>query len=349
MLDDRLHDLCITEDATIRASMRAIDAGAAEISLVLSHDGRLLGTVTDGDIRRALLEGASLDDPVAPIVNRVPKVVGASSGRAEVLDLMQAQAISQVPVVDANGRLIGLHLVRELLARRGLPIAAVIMAGGMGRRLGPLTEHTPKPMLPVAGRPILERLVLHLVGWGVRRVYLAVNYLAEVIERHFGDGSGFGCSIDYLRETEPLGTAGALALLPAHELARPHPLLVLNGDLITNFAVQELLAAHERYGGVATLAVRDHFHRVPFGVVVRSGDHLAGIDEKPVVSWEVSAGIAVIQPALVSRIPRNRACDLPQLLVEAVEGGSRVGIWPMTDEWDDVGRPDDLYRARGLV
>lgn len=247
MMDDAaLRELVITEDATVRDAMQAIDQGTVEIALVVDAAGRLVAAVSDGDIRRALLGGTQLDDPVMPHATRNPKTTGPESSRAQILDQMRAQYISQVPIVDKNGRLIGLHVMRELLGGQRRPNAAVIMAGGRGTRLGSLTETTPKPMLKVAGRPILERLVLHLVGSGIRSLFLSVNYLAQVIEDHFGDGKDYGCEIHYLREDpdRPLGTAGSLALIDPESPARKAPLLVMNGDLVTDFSVPDLLASH---------------------------------------------------------------------------------------------------------
>jgi hypothetical protein len=210
----RLAKLKVLEGAVLREAMQAIDRGACEIAFVVDASEKLLGTVTDGDVRRALLAGATLEDPVGPVMNRRFTAVDENASRAEVLDLMKARTLGQVPVTDSQGRLVGLHLLREMLGREEKPNWAVVMAGGRGERLRPLTDSIPKPMVCVAGRPILERIVLHLVGQGIRRIFLAVNYMADVIEDHFGDGRSFGCGIQYLREVRPLGTGGALALLP---------------------------------------------------------------------------------------------------------------------------------------
>lgn len=340
--------LLITPEATIRDALEAIDRGTAAIALMADDRMRLLGTVSDGDLRRALLAGSQLDDGVAPVATRRPLVVREGTPRAEVLDLMRAQALLQIPVVDDEGRLVGLHLLREMLGREERPNWAVIMAGGRGTRLGVLTEATPKPMLRVAGRPILERLVLHLVGYGVRRIFLSVNYLSEVIEEHFGDGTALGCEIAYLREEGlSLGTGGSLRLLHDGDRRPEHPLLVINGDLVTDFSVPALLESHRHSRASATLAVRPYTHAVPFGVAQTTGSWLTSLLEKPVESWLVNAGIYVLEPGLLERIPAGREFHVPELLQHCLDRGEHVNAWETDDDWEDVGRPEELVRARG--
>lgn len=349
MEDERLARLVIRQDASVREAMEAIDRGAAEIALMVDGGGRLVGTASDGDIRRALLSGVTLGDVVRPHVTTDPHTVSPTGSRAEVLDQMRARAISQIPIVTGDGRLVGLHVMRDLLGGQQRPNAAVIMAGGRGTRLGALTERIPKPMLKVAGRPILERLVLHLVGSGVRQIRLSVNYLSHVIEDHFGNGTDFGCDIRYLREDpdQPLGTAGSLSLIPPEDAALNAPLLVMNGDLVTDFSAAELLASHEESSAVATMALGAYDHRIPFGVARVEDGHLAGLVEKPVESWPVNAGIYVIDPALVARIPRDTEYHVTQLLDDCLARNERVNTWQFSSDWQDVGRPSELQQARG--
>jgi dTDP-glucose pyrophosphorylase len=339
---DHVGGYVVQGTGTIRAALEAVDRGGAGIALAVDDDGRLVGVATDGDLRRALLRGAGLDDPLDPIVNREFVAIDTAQTRAEALDLMRARRIDAVPVLDDHGRPVALHLLYGFLEPEVRPNWAVIMAGGRGTRLQPLTDTTPKPMLRVAGRPILERIVLHLVGSGVSRIFISVNYLAHVIEDHFGDGRSFGASIEYLREREPLGTAGALALLPAPD----RPLLVLNGDLVTSVDVGNLLAFHERGGFTATIGTRHYVHQVPFGAVVLGGDRVVGLEEKPTIGREVNAGIYVLEPRALGVLERGSATSMPELLGRLLEAGEPIGGFEVEGDWVDVGRRDQLARAR---
>lgn len=330
-------------DSDLRDAMLALDQGAFEIVLVLDKSGRLVGTLTDGDVRRALLAGAQLASPLKPHMHREFTAVNPSAGRAAVLDLMQARRIAQIPVVTGDGRLVGLHLLHEMLGGRERPNWAVIMAGGKGTRLRPLTEHLPKPMIPVAGRPILERLVLHLVGYGFRRVFLAINYLGHMVEAHFGDGHRFGCQIEYLRETQPLGTGGALGLLSAKPT---EPLLVMNGDVVTQVDLDSLFRLHAEGGYTATVGVRHYSHTVPFGCVEVEDGRIFRFEEKPVLSRTINTGIYALSPSLVERVPRDREFPLPQLIEDCLQRGDPVGAYAVEDDWIDVGHRDQLHLAR---
>jgi len=270
--------------------------------------------------------------------------VGPEASRAEVLDLMQGRTIEQIPIVDAKGQLLGLHLLHEILGGVERANWAVVMAGGQGVRLRPLTNTVPKPMLLVAGRPILERIVLHLVGAGIRRVFLSVNYLGDVIERHFGDGERFGCRIEYLKETKALGTGGSLSLLPATPRT---PLLVLNGDLITQFPVGPLLDFHVRGGHAATVALADYSHTVPFGVVTVRNGTVEDLQEKPTFTWQANAGVYALDPQVLGQIPRDVPVSMPEVVQGCLDRGQSVGAFSIAGEHIDVGRTSELARARG--
>lgn len=345
MMQPALRSLMVAPGATLLDALRCIDEGARGIAFVCDPGGRVLGTLTDGDVRRALLRGAALDRPGAgKAMRRKFTSVSPREGRPEVLDLMRARSIDQVPVLDAQGRLVGLHSLQELVGGAERPNWAVIMAGGKGVRLRPITENIPKPMIRVAGRPILERLVLHLTGSGIRRIFLSVNYLSHVIEDHFGDGNAFGCRIEYLRERKPLGTGGALALLPE----RPrHPLLVMNGDLVTQFDVGRMVEAHERAGNVATFGMRPYQVEIPFGVVEVKGDRLVGLREKPSERMMINAGIYVLGRRALRLVPKGLEFPITDLFTTCLSRGLRVGAHLIQDEWTDVGRHEELKRARG--
>jgi dTDP-glucose pyrophosphorylase len=336
----------VTSTATVGDAMRSLDASMTQIVLVVDDDDHLIGVLTDGDLRRAMLAGATLDSVAAPLANGDCFTVDVDAGRADVLELMQARQIAQVPVLDGTGRVVALHLLHDLLAVVERPNWAVVMAGGRGSRLGDLTQTTPKPMLPVAGKPILERIVLHLVGSGIRRVYLSVNYLAEVIEDHFQDGRRFGATIEYLREAEPLGTGGSLALLPRDGDGPSDPFVVMNGDLVTQANVGRLLDFHERGRQSVTMAVQRYFNQIPFGCVDVDGDRLVGFVEKPVTSQLVNAGIYVVNPDVLRSIGSPRPMSMPDIVRTVQATGGTVRVFELDEDWIDVGRREQLDRAR---
>jgi dTDP-glucose pyrophosphorylase len=336
---------CLVPDmGTIRDAMLALDRGAGRIALAVGGKGTMTGVVTDGDIRRALLAGATLDTPLAGVLTRNPIAVGPGEPRAAVLDLMRARRVSAIPVVDGHGIPVGLHLLHEFLERAERATWAVVMAGGQGTRLRPLTDTVPKPMLRVAGRPILERIVLHLVGSGIRRVFLSVNYLGHVIEEHFGDGSAFGCRIEYLREDQPLGTAGALGLLPEPPAGT---LLLLNGDLVTSADLGSMLAFHASGGFDATIGIRRYLHTVPFGCIEREGSRVTGLDEKPTLEREVNTGIYALEPGVIGLVGRGVPLSMPALIARVLGEGRPVGAFEIEDDWVDVGQREQLAHARG--
>lgn len=348
----QLQGLVIEPGETVRGAMMCIERNEVRIALLVGDDGRLLATVSDGDIRRALLDGAGLEMPVDAIGNKRPVTVGAEADRAAVLDLMKARRLEQIPVVDDAGRLLGLHVMHEMLGSSEKPNAAVILAGGRGTRLGSLTTSTPKPMIPVAGRPILERLVLHLVGSGIRHIYLSVSYFAEQIEDHFQEGDEFGCSIEYLKEPadRPLGTGGPLRLLVDRDVPEDVPLLVCNGDLIASFSVTGILEAHAYSDAAMTIALREYGHDVPFGVAdLVHGDatYITRLVEKPRWAAQVNAGIYVVEPRLLAPIPAGVNYPITDLVQSCLDRGEQIAGWELAGDWHDIGRPQELARARG--
>lgn len=338
--------------ASIRHSMAAIQNGGANVSLAVNDSGVLVGIVTDGDVRRALLQGCQLSDPVEQFIQREPFTVGPNESRPALLDLMQARGMSQVPIVDEDGTLLGLHLLRELLGQSPRTNIAVIMAGGKGSRLMPATNEVPKPMLRVAGRPILERIVTHLVGFGIQRIAIAVGYLHEQIEEHFGEGDKFGCQIVYLREdpATPLGTGGPLAMLEDVYPEVDSSVLVLNGDLITQFNVGDLLESHRESGASLTIGAVTYTHEIPFGVIeIGNNGFVSAISEKPILEQTVSAGIYACEPEILSRLPRGQFMPMTHIIDECLLRKERISIWKCGNEWSDIGRPQDLARAKGQV
>lgn len=328
--------------ATLHDAILRLNEVAIKIVLVCNEAGVLLGTISDGDIRRGLLRGLTLASSAMEVTRTNPLVAPEGMGRKLVLQLMSANKVQQIPVVNTEGCPVGLHLWDELTAPTERPNIMVIMAGGMGTRLRPYTESCPKPMLPVAGRPMLEHIIERAARDGFRHFVLAIHYLGHMIEEYFGDGSRFGVSITYLRETAPLGTAGALSLL-AHppEL----PFVVTNGDVMSDIRYDELLDFHHRHGATATMAVRLHEWQHPFGVVQMDGVEIVGFEEKPVSRTHINAGIYTLSPEALAFLVQNERVDMPGLFERVQNHALRTIAYPMHEPWLDVGRPDDLLKA----
>jgi dTDP-glucose pyrophosphorylase/CBS domain-containing protein len=333
----------IPSDSTLRDAIRSLDRTALQIVLVVSAGDILIGTVTDGDIRRGLMRGLDLDGAVAEVTNRDPLVVPPQMSRDLVLQLMQANRVHQLPVVDETRRVVGLHVLDELIVPGRRNNLMVIMAGGQGSRLRPHTENCPKPLLPVGSKPMLEHIIERAKAEGFQRFVIAVHYLGHMIEEYFGDGAAWQVHIDYLREEAPLGTAGAVGLLSP----RPdHPIVVTNGDVLTDVRYGEMLDFHLRHEAVATMAVRLHEWEHPFGVVRTAGVDIIGFDEKPISRSHINAGIYVLEPSAIGLLRHGEHCDMPTLFGRARERGDRTIIYPMHEPWLDVGRVGDLDRAQ---
>lgn len=335
----------LAASASLQQAIWNLNESASQIVLVVSPEDVLVGTLTDGDIRRGLLRGLNLESPIDSLVNQDPLVVPPQLGREAVLQLMQANRIHQLPVVNEKRQVVGLHLLDELMAPRQRENLMVVMAGGQGTRLRPHTENCPKPMLPVGGKPMLEHIIERAIGEGFGHFVLAIHYLGHVIEEYFGDGSRWGIRIDYLREELPLGTAGAIGLMtPQPEL----PFVVSNGDVLTDIRYGELLDFHCGHAAAATMAVRLHEWQHPFGVVRTQGVDIVGFEEKPITRSHINAGVYVLDPRVLNLLQQDEYCDMPTLFARLREGTERTIVYPMHEPWLDVGRDDDLKRARDI-
>ena len=313
-----------------------------QIALVVSPDGTLIGTLTDGDIRRGLLRGSDLNSPIDSIIFRDPLVVPPQLGQDTVLQLMQANKVHQLPVVDEQRCVVGLHVWAELVAPASRTNLMVIMAGGRGVRLRPHTDDRPKSMLPIGGKPMLEHIIERAKAEGFFRFVLATHYLGEMIEHHFGDGNRWQVEIEYLREPAPLGTVGGISLLNRRPEA---PFVVSNGDVLTDIRYGELVAFHLRHRATATMAVRLHEWQHPFGVVRTKGVDIVGFEEKPIARTHINAGIYVLDPEALDELEVGEHCNMPTLFNRLQDRAKRTIVYPMHEPWLDVGRPDDLERA----
>jgi dTDP-glucose pyrophosphorylase len=333
----------LSVDSNIEQVIHVLNNVALKIVLVTDSHGVLIGTISDGDIRRGLLKGLNLISPIESIIHHNPIVVSSEISRELVSQMMATNKIHQIPIVDENLHVIGLHLWDEINGPTERTNTMVIMAGGKGSRLHPETENCPKPLLPIAGKPILEHIINRAKAEGFTHFILAIYHLGYMIEDYFGNGKKFGVKIDYLREKSPLGTAGALSLLDP----RPNSaLIVTNGDVITNIRYGELLDFHQQHDACATMAIRMHEWQNPFGVVQTQGVEIISYEEKPVSYSYINAGVYVIEPRSLALLNKSEQYDMPTLFDLIKSKRERVVAFPIHETWLDVGSPDDLKMAR---
>jgi dTDP-glucose pyrophosphorylase/CBS domain-containing protein len=336
-------DTVIAPNATILSAIHCLDRTGAQICLVCDPDSGLLGTVTDGDVRRGLLAAIPLDATVAAIMNRDPLTGSASDAPRHLLELMNVSLLRQIPIVDGQRRVLDLKSWSDLSqASRIRDNWVVLMAGGKGTRLRPLTDDMPKPLLTVGHKPLLESTLESLLLFGFRRFFISVNYKADMVKAHFADGRRWNCEIAYLEEDNHLGTAGALGLLPG----RPEqPLIVMNGDILTKVNFEKLLAFHRDQGAVGTMCVREYEFAIPYGVIDVEGNEIRKIAEKPVHRSFVNAGIYVLDPAALDEVTPSVHLDMTELFERFLASGRRPAAFPIWEYWIDVGRIDDFQQA----
>ena len=329
---------------SIKSVLKTIDASSAQIAVVVGNDRKLLGTITDGDVRRGILRGVSLEDSVQAVMNSKPIFARIGETGEKLLRRMEDHLLHQIPIVDSRGCIVGLEILDDLIQPKKLENWVLLMAGGLGSRLKPLTNDRPKSLITVGDKPILETILGNFVGFGFKKFYLAVNYLDEMIRDHFGDGSKWGVELKYLKESKRLGTAGALSLLPEKP---KEPLIVMNGDLLTKVNFSHLLNFHHENKVAATMCVREYDFQVPFGVVALDQQYIRTIDEKPVHRFFVNAGIYVLEPALLKYVPRDKPYDMPQLFEKLIEEKLPIAAFPIREYWLDIGQLEDFKRANG--
>lgn len=335
-------DLVLAPGATVREALEAITRNGQNVVLVLDGERRLVGLVTDGDLRRAILRGAALDTPVEQVMNRSPLVGQLSQPRNELLSLMRARRIRQLPLLDAEQRVAALVVLEELVPPARIPNKAVIVAGGRGSRLHPLTEHVPKPLLRVAGKPLLEIILARFQAVGVSDFFISVMHKSSMIEEYFGDGSRYHVRIRYVREVEPLGTIGSLSLI---EEPFQHPVFVMNGDVLTRCDFLSMLEFHERSGVAMTAGIVQHEIQMPYGVFEVEGDRITAIAEKPSLGFWINAGIYVLSPDAVRLVPAGQYFDATDLMRLLLSRGMALRGYPIREYWLDVGRQHDLDKA----
>ena len=336
-------DVIVFPETPLADAIAKINVAGLQVALILAADYSLLGILTDGNIRRAILAGKSLQVPVSEVMNLQPTMAPASMPRHEKLALMRRMAILHLPLVDNAGRVIGLTTFDELIYATERPNWVVLMAGGLGTRLQPLTNDCPKSLLVVGGRPILETILASFAEQGFRRIFLSVNHKAEMIRNHFGTGDQWGVQVEYLHENIRLGTAGALTLLPERPTA---PVIVMNGDLLTHINFDNLMRFHVAQGAVATMAVREYDHQIPYGVVRLNGVKIEDIEEKPVQRFFVNAGIYALSPEALDHLPTKTLFNMPALFECLIAAGKNTAAYLMREYWLDIGRLEEFERAQ---
>jgi dTDP-glucose pyrophosphorylase len=327
--------------SSIQNVLKVIDNESLQLALVVDLDNRLLGTVTDGDIRRALINGVSLSHPIAEIMFTTPTAVDSSTSKDQLLELMNTKQLNSIPVLD-NGIVVGLETIHNITEKVKYDNPVFLMAGGFGTRLKPLTDNCPKPLLKVGDKPILETVLLSFIKAGFHQFYISTHYLPEMIREYFGNGKKWGVNINYVHEDKPLGTGGALGLLPKNlpEL----PVIMMNGDVLTKVSLEALLAFHNKNNANATMCVREYEYQVPFGVIESDGINITSMKEKPVQLFHVNAGIYIVGRKIIDSVKENEVVDMPTLLERFLD--QQVIKYTFYEYWLDIGRMDDFNRAQ---
>ena len=334
----------LKSNQTLGDAAELLTKSALRIVLVVDDQRHLLGTVTDGDIRRALARGCQMTIAVNTVMQADPITLNEGDSRQKALNVMRRKNLLHLPILDQYGVVVGREILQDLLFRTPRENPVLLMAGGFGSRLYPLTRDVPKPLLPVGEKPILQMILEQLVDTGFSKFFLSVHYRSKQVMEHFGDGSRWGVKIEYLQEEQPLGTAGALSLLDPDALKQP--LVMMNADLLTGLDFSQLLDYHSAHKGLATVCVREYDFQVPYGVVRGDGSLVVEIVEKPIQTFFVNAGIYVLEPAFLSGCRAGQAQDMPDLLQQAVNEGSKISMFPVHESWIDIGGIEQYERAQ---
>ncbi len=332
----------LTINSTIKEALGIIDSGSMKIALAVDLENKLIGTISDGDIRRGLLNGLTLDDGIESIIFHNPTVCRVNDSKEDVLRIAVQKQVYQIPIVDSAGVLVGIEVVEELLKPTEYSNKVILMAGGLGSRLRPLTNDLPKPLLEVGNKPILETIIANFAKYGFKNIILSVNYKSQMIEDYFGDGSTFGVSIEYIHENKKLGTAGALSLMKDK---LTEPFFVMNGDLLTNVNLEHMLEYHTQNQAIATMGVREYDFQVPYGVVKIKGHHIESIEEKPTHTFFVNGGVYFLDTEVLNYIPENSFYDMPVLFEKLIENKQKTISFLIREYWLDIGRMSDFEQA----
>jgi dTDP-glucose pyrophosphorylase len=337
-----IENIKLTSNATIKEALEIIDNGAMQIALIVDEKDALIGTLTDGDIRRGLLKGLDLNSSVESIIFKTPTIAKISDTKEEILKIALSKKLHQVPIVDNDGKILGIQEIEELIKPKEKTNKVILMVGGLGTRLRPLTENTPKPMLKVGNKPILQTIVEKFAEYGYTNIVMCVNYKSQIIQDYFGDGKEFGVNIEYIQEKQRMGTAGALSLL----IEKPiEPFFVMNGDLLTNVNFEHLHDFHVSNNSMGSMCVREYDLQVPYGVVTIENSKIVDIEEKPTHKFFVSAGIYMLSPEILEYIPQNQFYDMPTLFEKIISENKNAISFPLREYWLDIGRLEEYKKA----
>jgi dTDP-glucose pyrophosphorylase len=335
-------EVIVYNSQTIKEALRTINNGAMKIAIVVDKEQKVLGTLTDGDIRRGLLDGLSLDSSIDSLYFKTPTMANINESKESIIQKAISKKLYQIPIIDDQGRLVDIEDLATLLKTSNRRNTVILMAGGLGTRLKPLTEKIPKPLLKVGNKPILETIIENFIKYGFVNIIISVNYKANMIKEYFGDGSKYGISIQYIEETKRLGTAGALSLI---ENRPQEPFFVMNADLLTNINFSHLLDFHSFENAIATMCVREYDFQVPYGVVQTQGSSITSIEEKPVQKFFVNAGIYTLSPQVFQYIPENQFYDMPTLFEDLIKKNLKTISFPVHEYWLDIGRIEEFEKA----
>ncbi len=337
-------NILLQPNSTIKEALYIIDTGAKQIALVVDKDEKLIGTLTDGDIRRGLLNNLSLDDSIETIISKNPTVCTMKDTKEDILEIAISKKLYQIPLVDNNGKLIDIKVIDDLLKPKNKPNKVILMVGGLGTRLRPLTDDIPKPMLKVGNKPILETIILNFKKYGFINIILCVNYKSDIIKKYFKNGKDLGVNIEYIYEDKRMGTAGALSLLTDEQ--RPiEPFFVMNGDLLTNINFEHFLSFHQEQKAKATMAVREYDFQIPYGVVNIKDGKIKALQEKPIQKFFVNAGIYMLDSSTVQLIPKDKFYDMPTLFEKLISIDETTISFPLREYWLDIGQIEDYKKA----
>lgn len=336
--------IILSKADTIQTAINILESESLRIVLVVDENDRFVGTVTDGDIRRGLIRHLPMDTAITEIMFKKPIVASENDDKESILSKMKELDILQIPIVDGDGKIVGLETLQHLIERKRLDNPVFLMAGGFGKRLQPLTDNTPKPLLKIGTKPILENILEQFIDVGFHSFYISTHFKSEMVREHFGDGSNWNITIEYVHEEVPLGTAGSLGLLP--ENLPDLPILMMNGDLLTKIDFSKLLNFHLQSDGSATVCVREYDFQVPYGVIKAKDDRIISIEEKPVHRFFINAGVYVLDPKILHNIDGVSYLDMPKLLEDEIENSGQVNMFPVYEYWLDIGQKDQFKQAQ---